>query len=76
MNEQPYFCCGQLPSEGHTAQCAKRHGWNECATCGEDHDSDSQCPMAIAEREEWEAEEEAERALAEHEASLSPRCVW
>ena len=21
MNEQPYFCCGQLPSEGHTSAC-------------------------------------------------------
>ena len=29
MNEQPYFCCGQLPSEGHTKICEDRHDWNE-----------------------------------------------
>ena len=27
-----------------------------CATCGESHDEDSQCPMAIAEREVVETE--------------------
>lgn len=21
MNESPYFCCGNLPSEGHTGAC-------------------------------------------------------
>jgi hypothetical protein len=25
MNERPYFCCGQLPSEGHTKTCVERN---------------------------------------------------
>lgn len=25
MNEQPYFCCGNLATEGHTRQCVERN---------------------------------------------------
>ncbi len=28
MNERPYHCCGNLPSEGHTATCPSDEAWD------------------------------------------------